>query len=427
MIFGARLGRSLPQPTMQHSRQHNLAAAARQRALAAAAAYEEAVSAEIANSSPSTPRKTEPDNITSTLSALIKTAAPEAELLFDGTNNQTDALQLQQILLAKIEAARKTVEALDYLPKAALAIQSCWRGHCARAWRRTLLRNAMLEDNAAAILQAHTRSCLLPRLQAKNDETAAAIKLQAAWRRVDAKAWLAARRAHAAAETEREAREQNAAVCIQRIWKGHYAQAWRRATIALRRDAAATTIASCWHGHRARAWRRQVVWRHQWLHDAATTIQAGWHGYQGRLLARHYRGYYEATAQEIAVLQIQRAYLQYDSPRKAAALRALEAPSRTEAEQKEREEAEMFATAAAHAQATSAAAVAVKQAEAAIENVAVEAVAKARALMMQSAVQQEPVVEVEEPVAVVEEKPVAVVVELSPTRRKDEEEALAAV
>ena len=347
--------------------------------------------------------------------------------MFDGTNNQTDALQLQQILLAKIEAARKTVEALDYLPKAALAIQSCWRGHCARAWRRTLLRNAMLEDNAAAILQAHTRSRLLPRLQAKNDETAAAIKLQAAWRRVDAKAWLAARRAHAAAEREREAREQNAAVCIQRIWKGHYAQAWRRATIALRRDAAATTIAACWHGHRARAWRRQVVWRHQWLHDAATTIQAGWHGYQGRLLARHYRGYYEATAQEIAVLQIQRAYLQYDSPRKAAALRALEAPSRTEAEQKEREEAEMFATAAAHAQATSAAAVAVKQAEAAIENVAVEAVAKARALMMQSAVQQEPVVEVEEPVAVVEEKPVAVVVELSPTRRKDEEEALAAV
>ncbi|KAG2492589.1 hypothetical protein HYH03_009250 [Edaphochlamys debaryana] len=237
-------------------------------------------------------------------------------------------VRAQRVALASAATAAVGTAPEGRRAAAAVLIQACWRRHLARRQLSEELRRRAAEEQAAY--------AALEELRRQEAEEQAAVRIQAAWRGSRAQKALAAElRAQAEAEAEArrlqelQAQQEAAAVAIQTAWRGSKARASTRVLRLEQREQEA-----------ARQREREQL--------AAVTVQAAWRGTQARQQAAALRceraaAAAAATAAEragreaAAAVTVQAAWRGTLARQHAAAFRAERAAAEAAAEEARRE------------------------------------------------------------------------------------------
>nr|CAD7392594.1 unnamed protein product [Timema cristinae] len=208
---------------------------------------------------------------------------------------------------------------------AAVTIQSCWRGYCARKHARamkeeityqkelhreisaltiqTFWRGYCARKHARAMKEELTRACTIIQrvfrahqrdktVQIELRRTTAALTIQTLWRGYCARKHVQAMKEEIA--YQKELHRETTALTIQTFWRGYCARKHVRAMKEeityqkeLHRETSALTIQTLWRGYcarkHARAMKEEITYQKELRREtSALTIQTFWRGYCAR-------------------------------------------------------------------------------------------------------------------------------------------------
>nr|CAD7425632.1 unnamed protein product [Timema monikensis] len=234
---------------------------------------------------------------------------------------------------------------------AAVTIQSCWRGYCARKHARamkeeinyqielhreisaltiqTLWRGYCARKHARAMKEELTRACTIIQrvfrahqrdktLQIELRCTTAALTIQTLWRGYCARKHVRAMKEEIT--YQKELHRETAALTIQTFWRGYCARKHVRAMKEeityqkeLHRETSALTIQTLWRGYCARkhvrAMKEEITYQKELRREtSALTIQTFWRGYCARKHVRAMKEeitYQKELRRETSALTIQ--------------------------------------------------------------------------------------------------------------------------